>query len=81
MLKLGVQHYLAPALSKACHPQNRQRTWLPESHHIYTFPVTTAKSTLTFHYRMLKNLKTKQVLIWGILSWIVFIVLLIVFGG
>jgi len=30
---------------------------------------------------MLKNLKTKQVLIWGILSWIVFIVLLIVFGG
>jgi len=30
---------------------------------------------------MLKNLKTKHVLIWGILSWIVFIVLLIVFGG
>jgi len=29
---------------------------------------------------MLKKLKTKQVLIWGILSWIVLVILLIVFG-
>jgi hypothetical protein len=51
------------------------------SNHIYTFPITTAKSTVTFHKLMLKKLKTKQVLFWGILSWIVFVLLLIIFGG
>jgi uncharacterized membrane protein YvbJ len=30
---------------------------------------------------MLKNISSKQVLLWGGLSWIVVVILLIVFGG
>ncbi len=38
MLKLGVQLYLTPALSKACHPQKYQKTdALKNRSYIYTF--------------------------------------------
>jgi len=30
---------------------------------------------------MLKNISSKKVLVWGVLSWIVVVILLTVFGG
>jgi len=30
---------------------------------------------------MLKNISSKKVLLWGVISWIIIVILLIVFGG
>lgn len=55
MLKLGVQHYFTPALSKACHPQyhtkNSVARWQP---YIY-IQLTTAKQNLTFRLQHAKK--------------------------